>query len=222
MNREITFKGKNHETQFKRELANEVIQGNFEVIPSQNLESKSFNFLGSSIYRNSNSTEYFKLQSSSEYSSTHGSWKKVREIINQNPLEVRSHYFFQAQLGGNFGLAGRVILTLKFIKSEGELKVIINYKEAKLNRYVKTSVEFGLMYAIDTMQPFKKLEGEYEITVETIGFHEIDSSTITLAYTANMALRRAFDKETMHNAFLFESGRFNLYKKYPNHRAYSE
>lgn len=219
MNNDIRFKTQKEEQTFKMHLAEKLISQEFEVIPSENLESKSYNFLSGSVYRNKITTEYFKLKSSF-YEGEHGSWSKVREVISTDPLEIRANYLFRAQLGGNFGLAGRIVLNLKQISEGNILKVEIEYADKSLNRYIKSSVDFGLMYAIDTINPFKKLSGHYNVVVEQVGFHDIDSSAITIAYAANMALRRAFDKEIKANSFLFESGRFFLYKKSPTHKAY--
>lgn len=219
MNNEVKFKTDKEERKFKIQLAEMLLNEELELIPSHNLEANSYNFLHSSVYRNKKTTEYFKLKSS-YHESEKGSWLKVREIITEEPLEVRANYLFKAQRGGNFGYAGRIVLKLKQISENSDLKVDIRYQDDNLNRYVKSSVDFGLMYAIDTINPYKKLLGHYNILVEQVGFHDIDSSTITIAYAANMALRRAFDKEINSNSFLFESGRFSLYKKTPTHKAY--
>lgn len=219
MNTEITFKNKEQEIRFRKELSVKLISGEFEIMPSNNLESKQYNFLAGSVYRNTKSREYFKLNTS-DYSKTKGTWIKVREILSEEPLVVRSNYRFAAQLGGNFGLVGRVVIKLTILEKDCDLKVDIVHANPNENSYIKTSVDFGLMYAMDTIQPYNKLLGKYKIEVEAIGFHNVDSSAATIAYASNMALRRAFDKEKLHNAFLFESGRFVMYKKSPKIEAY--
>ncbi len=218
MNTEIKFENKEQELSFRKELSVKLISGEFEIVPSNNLESKQFNFLAGSVYRNNKSAEYYKLNTS-DYLNAKGTWTKVREIISQEPLIVRSNYKFVAQLGGNSRLVGKVVIKLTVVQKDGELKVNITHLNQDENPYIKTSVDFGLMYAMDTIQPYNKLKGEYKIEVEAIGFHSIDSSAATIAYASNMALRRAFDKE-MHNALLFESGRFIMYKKSPKIEAY--
>lgn len=219
MNKEITFNTKDEEINFRKQLADKLISGEFEIVPSNNIESKRYDFLGNSIFRNTVTTEYFKL-TTSEHTEARGSWTKVREVISNEPKVIKSDYRFASQLGGNLRLFGRIVVKLKILSQEGDLKVQISHVNPDENHYIKTSVDFGLMYGMDTIEPYKKLEGQYRIEVEVIGFHAIDSSSITIAYAANMALRRAFDKEKMHNSFLFESGRFSLLKKSPQIDAY--
>jgi len=217
MKKEIKFTSKKEETSFKKELAKKIIEGEFEVIPSHNNESKNYNFLNNSVFRNTISTEYFKLNSG--YQDTNGAWTKVREILAENPRIIKSKYLFKAQLGGNFGLVGRVNLEVQIIESESELEFSIEFRNREISKYLKTSVEFGLIHSMESMTNYKQQTGKYKIIVEEVGFHEIDSSTITIAYTANMALSRALDKERNQSSFNFQSGRFNLYKKYPVHKS---
>ena len=214
MNQEIKFTSEEELLQFKIDLSQKVIKGEFEIIPTNNQETKRWSILNSSTFRNTETTEYFKLTSHSG-----GQWIRVREIINKEPLQVIAKYLFKSQLGGNFGLVGGVNLKVKQIKKDEDLKIDIVFNNVSLSRYIKTSVEFGILYAFETLKPYKKLEGEYIVEIDYTGFHEIDSSTITMAYAANMALRRAFDLEHT-NSMLYESGRFVLYKKYPIHNSF--
>lgn len=218
MNKEIKFENIQEETKFKQELASRIINGEFEVIPSHNNETKNYNFLTNSVFRNTTTTEYFKLISG--YQNTNGSWTKVREIINDQPKTIKSKYLFKAQLGGNFGLVGRVNLEVQILNPDSELEFSIKFRNADVSNYLQTSVKFGLISSMESMINYKVQIGKFKIIVDDIGFHEIDSSTITIAYTANMALRRALDKEKIQSSFNFQSGRFNLYKKYPVHKSF--
>jgi len=214
MNQELKFTSKEELLQFKIDLSEKIVRGEFEIIPTNNQEAKSWSILDSSTFRDIATTEYYKLTSHSG-----GQWVKVREVLNSEPLLVMSKYLFKSQIGGNFGLVGGVNLKLKQIKKDEELKIDIIFINDTLSRYIRTSVEFGILYAFETMKPYKILEGEYIVEIDYTGFHEIDSSTITMAYAANMALRRAFDLE-QSNSMLYESGRFVLYKKYPIHNSF--
>ena len=66
------------------------------------------------------------------------------------------------------------------------------------------------------MRLFQLSKGNLKIKVLSIGFHEIDSSSITIAYAANMCILRALDIEKNgSNSFRYANGKFEIFKKYP-------
>lgn len=210
---ERSFQHQQEEDQFKTALAQALMNGTFEVIPTNNIESRNWNVMMTGVFRDMETTEYFELRST--YGSRNGQWQKVRHFIDDHRSKIFSTYTFRTVLGGNTGMLGRVDLELEIQSDEGDLELSVAYDPAIQGRYLKSSVDFGIFHAFEDLGMFGPMKGRYKVTVKNIGFHEIDSDTTTIAYAANMAIKRAFDQELKGNSFKYNIGKFELHKKYP-------
>lgn len=210
---EKTFQHQQEEAQFKTALAQALIQGAFELVPSNNIERRNWNVLTAGIYRDTETTEYFELRSFSD--SRNGHWQKVRHFIDGDQSRIFSTYTFRTVLGGHTGMVGRVDLELEIQSEEGDLELSVAYDASIQDRYLKSSVDFGILHAIEDLGTYGRMKGQYKVTVKDIGFHEIDSNTTTIAYAANMAIKRAFDQELKGYSFKYRDGKFELHKRYP-------
>ena len=201
----------------KEALSIELINGGFEIIPTNNNESRNWNIFLNGIFRNTKTKEYYQLRNYG-VDEGKGSWKKVRTVNEDKngKLVSTAQYTLKSIIGGNFCHFGRVEIEIEKFESEEELAVKIEYSNTIKNEYLKTSASFGIISAIEGMRLYQPPKGNLKIKVLSIGFHEIDSSSITIAYAANMCILRALDIEKNNsNTFRYANGKFEIYKKYP-------
>jgi len=198
-------------------LSTELINGGFEIIPTNNNESKNWNIFLNGIFRNTKTKEYYQLRNYGAEQGN-GSWKKVRSVIEDKngKLISKAEYTLKSIIGGNFCHFGRVEIEIEKLESDKEIIANIEYADTIENEYLKTSVTFGIISAIEGMRLYQPPKGNLKIKVLAIGFHEIDSSSITIAYAANMCVLRALDIEkNSSNTFRYVNGKFEIFKKYP-------
>ena len=204
-------------TSLKEALSTELINGGFEIIPTNNNERRNWNIFLNGIFRNTKTKEYFQLRNDGGNRGD-GSWIKVRRVIEDRngKLICRAEYTLRSIIGGNFCHFGRVEIEIEKLETEEEIIAIIEYANTIENEYLKTSASFGIISAIEGMRLYQPPKGKLKIKVLSISFHEIDSSSITIAYTANMCILRALDIEKKNsNTFRYVNGKFEIYKKYP-------
>lgn len=198
-------------------LSTELINGGFEILPTNNNESRNWNIFLNGIFRNTKTKEYYQLRNYGAEQGN-GSWKKLRRVIEDKngKLISKAEYTLKSIIGGNFCHFGRVEIEIEKLESDEELRANIEYADSIENEYLKTSASFGIISAIEGMRLFQPPKGNLTIKVLSIGFHEIDSSSITVAYAANMCVLRALDVEKNNsNTFRYANGKFEIYKKYP-------
>lgn len=201
----------------KKGLAEELINGGFEIIPSNNMESRNWHIFNKGIFRNTKTQEYFQLNHY-DVESGNGSWKKVRTIIEKEDGKIifQALYTLKAILSGNLFYVGRIELEIDKIESEDKFSIIVEYDDSIDNDYLKTSSTFGIISAMEGLRLYQPQKGVFKIKVKSIGFHEIDSSSIIIAYVANMCVLRALDKEkSASHSFRYVNGKFEIFKKYP-------
>lgn len=201
----------------KKALADELINGGFEIIPFNNMESRNWHIFNNGVFRNTKTHEYFQLN---DYGAENGngSWKKVRTIVENDDgkLIFQAMYTLKAILNGNIFHFGRIELEIDKIESEDNFSILVEYDDSIENDYLKTSSTFGIISAMEGMRLYQPQKGVFKIKVISIGFHEIDSSSITIAYVANMCVLRALDIEKRASStFRYVNGKFEIFKKYP-------
>lgn len=210
----MNFKSEIELNKFKLQIAQRVIDGELEIIPSYNTDRKNHNYLSNSVYRNKTTTEYFQLRTGFN-SDTKGQWLPVRKVnqIDQNTSVVNSSYVLKALLNGNTMHFGSIELTLESIQSDEKMTIEVKFDKSITNQYLITSTKFGIISGFEGARVYKPITGSYKVNVTNIGFHQIDSSSITIAYASNMAILRALDLELISHSFKYQRGKFEIYKK---------
>ena len=210
----MNFKSEIELNNFKLQIAQRVIDGEFEIIPSYNTDRNNHNYLSNSVYRNKTTTEYFQLRTSSN-SDTKGQWLSVRKVNQINPTTslVNSKYVLKALLNGNTMHFGSIELTVEILQSDEKMNIEIEIDKTITNQYLITSAKFGIISGFEGARIYKPITGTYKVKIINIGFHQIDSSSITIAYVSNMAILRALDLELKSHSFKYQRGKFEIYKK---------
>jgi hypothetical protein len=201
----------------KEALAIELVNDRFEIIPTYNNESRNWNIFLNGIFKNKKTKEYYQLRNYGA-DQGNGSWKKVRRVLEDEneKLICQAEYTLKSIVGGNICHFGRVEVEIEKSESDEKLIANIEFAETIENEYLKTSASFGIISAIEGMRLYQPPKGNLKIKVLSISFHEIDSSSITIAYAANMCVLRALDIEKNgSNTFRYVSGKFEIHKKYP-------
>lgn len=210
----MEFKSEIELNKFKLQIAQKVIDEVFEIIPSYNNDRNNHNYLSNSVYRNKTTTEYFQLRTSSN-SETKGQWLNVRKVnkIDSSTSIVNSKYVLKALLNGNAMHFGSIELIVEISKSDEKMNIEIEIDKTITNQYLITSAKFGIISGFEGARIYKPITGTYKVKVSKIGFHQIDSSSITIAYASNMAILRALDLELKSHSFKYKRGKFEIYKK---------
>ncbi len=210
----MNFKSEIELNEFKLQIAQKVIDEELEIIPTYNNDRKNHNYLSNAVYRNKKTTEYFQLRTSSN-SDTKGQWLNVRKVnqIDSITSIVNSKYVLKALLNGNTMHFGSIELTVEIFQSDEKMNIEIEFDKTITNQYLITSSKFGIITGFEGARIYKPIIGTYKVKVKSIGFHQIDSSSITIAYAANMATLRALDLELKSHSFKYQRGKFEIYKK---------
>lgn len=210
----MKFKSEIELNKFKLHIAQKVIDEEFEIIPTYNNDRKNHNYLSNAVYRNKNTAEYFQLRTGFN-SDTKGQWLPVRKVnhIDQKTSVVNSSYVLKALLNGNTMHFGSIELTLEINQSDEKMTIEVKFDKSITNQYLITSTKFGIITGFEGARVYKPITGSYKVNVTNIGFHQIDSSSITIAYASNMAILRALDLELISHSFKYQRGKFEIYKK---------
>jgi len=210
----MKFKSEKELKKFKLQIAQKVIDEEFEIIPTYNNDRKNHNYLSNAVYRNKKTTEYFQLRTSLN-SDTKGQWILVRKVnqIDQNTSIINSNYVLKALLNGNTMHFGSIELTTEIIQSDEKMTIEVEFDKSITNQYLIASVKFGIISGFEGARVYKPITGTFKVKVTNVGFHQIDSSSITIAYVSNMAILRALDLELRSHSFKYQRGKFEIYKK---------
>ena len=134
-------------------------------------------------------TNYTSTKGEENYS---GKWKVIREEkFEKDSITMRSDYLIRFQSPGIFS---HINFDIKVIEQE-KTKIEFDWSTPILNtdkqhsRLIKSTVEYGVISAIEDIKP---AEGLYTIKLNQVRYHPIDTSFKLLNYVAIRNTKRAF------------------------------